>query len=162
MDKKKNNKKKIDISIYIIIGVLVIVLLSILYRHFSYTQTWLECEKDITDDYHELVKYRFDADDKIYSYFREEHLHNMDSETLEYNYNYFKEKKEEYKDIINDNFNYTVERINDDVKVGTYVVVSVYPSYFNSENQDINNNTLFKDVEKYYKDKDYTCKISRK
>ena len=167
---KKNKKKKllnenISTSIIVIAVAVVIVIGSIIMRYKSYSQTWLVCEKDLTSEYHEVLKFRYDADDKLFGYYREEILHNMSEETINTNYDYFMEERKKVEANLSDNFVYDVTKNEDGTLTAkTYIGVSVFPSFFNGylNNEAIKNNTPLNDVKNHLEANNYTCKTSRK
>lgn len=161
---KKINKKKVDISIIAVVAVVFITLITIAMREASYTQTWLVCEKDVTDDYHEVLKFRYDADNKLYAYYREELVHDMTPEGIETNKNYFNDKLEQVKSNINENFKYEIISNDDSILVKTFILVKVYPNFFNTyiASEEINNNSTVDEINKLLTDDNYKCNITRK
>ena len=54
--KKKTKKQKIDPVILVIIIVVAVTFIAVIARYFTNSQLWLECEKDITEEYNEVIK----------------------------------------------------------------------------------------------------------
>ena len=164
MIKNKKMKKKIDKSIIVIIVAVVIVLITIVMRVLSYSQTWLVCEKDLNNEYHEILKFRYDADNNLYGYYRFEQLHNMSDETIEQNYQYFLQEIDKVKDSISDGFKYEVYKTDSGLEVKTYIGVSIYPSFFDSyiNNEVVKSTAKLDDIKNHYEANEYSCKVSRK
>ena len=159
--KKKNN---IDPIIYIIIGVVVFVLIAVLVRMNTHIESTLTCTKNLTGEYKETLTFKFNADNDLYSYNREELLHDMSDEGLEANVKYFNEQLDQLKDSLSDNFKYTVEKDNKELHVKTFINVKVYPVFFNQylNNEHINSQAKINDVDKYLRENDYKCYITKR
>ena len=165
MKMKKQTKKKVDISIIAVVIVVFIALITVVMRENSYTQTWLVCEKDVTGDYHEVLKFRYDADNKLYAYYREELLHDMTPEAIETNVNYFNDKLEKVKDNINENFKYEITKNDDNtLLVKTFILVKVYPNFFNTYigSEDVTSDSKIDEINKFLSDNEYKCNMTRK
>ena len=159
---KKKEKK--DYTVYIILGIVVLVLFALLIRMKSSTGDLLICKKDITAEYHEELRFRYDITNELYSYNRVEHVHGMSEQSLQDNYNYFNEQYEELKENLNENFKYNIERQEDgSILVTTYINVKVYSSFFNDyiNNESIKSNTPIKNVKEFLVGNGYECNIEK-
>ena len=169
--KMKKNKKidkettdKIKISIVIIIIAVFVVLASIAYRNASYTHTWLVCEKDVAEHYHEVLKFRYDINKKMYGYYREERVHGVTPETLELNYQEYQKQLDQVKDNLDENFQYEIIKENNEVIAKTYIGVSIYPAFFNRyiNNTSITSGSKIEDLQSYLQGQSYNCTVNRK
>ena len=140
------------------------ILIGVITRHASYTTTILTCNKDLTNEYHEELKFRFDVNNELVAYYRKEVLSNMDEEGINSNYAYFQGELEKVKDNLNDNFKYTVNKNDNSIEVNTYINVAVYKTFFTNyiNNESINSSSSVNDVEKFLKDNSYNCKITKR
>jgi len=160
----KDLTNKIKISIIIIVITVFIILISIVYRNGSYTQTWVVCKMDYTERYHETLKFRYDINDKLYGYYREELVDNLTSELLQANLQSYQSVKDTYKEELDDNFSIEISNTDDQVLVKTYIGVSVYPNFFNKyfNNENITANTNKDDIKTYLESQGYKCETTRK
>ena len=159
---KMNNK--IKVSIIIVVATVFIAIASIVYRNASYTQTWLVCESDIAAHYHETMKFRFDINNKLYGFYREELIHDVSDSALEENYKMFKEQYDKIKDELDDNVQYEIINENKKILVKTYIGVSVYPSFFNKfiNNQNITTSKTPDEIKSFLESNNYKCEVTKK
>ena len=160
----KNMNKNIKLSIIIIVVAVFMVIISIAYRKASYTQSWLVCNMDYTEKYHEILKFRYDINDKMYGYYREESLSNLTPELLQSNLDSYNQFKDKYKEELDDNFSIEISTTDTTVLVKTYIGVSVYPNFFNKyfNNDNIKSSSNINDLKTFLESKGYKCEISRK
>ena len=166
--KKKNNilNKNTKTAIMVVVIAVFIVLISIAMRNASYTQTWLVCEINHTSQYNEVIKFRYDINNDMYGYYREEKYYNMTEETLEANYQEKRAEEDRVKDSLSDNFQYEVTKDEKELHVKTYIGVSVFPNFFNnylsSQTSSIKNSSTIDEVKSFFENNGYTCNVSRK
>lgn len=162
--KKKTKKQKIDPVILVIIIVVAVTFIAVIARYFTNSQLWLECEKDITEEYNEVIKFKYDTDNNLYAYERTETLHNMSEETLNTNVEYFQGQIDTYKESLSDNFKYYLEKQDDKLIVKTYIGVAVFPSFFDQYmgTESITSKSKINNVKSFLEDNNYKCKITRK
>ena len=164
---KKVNKgltKNAKTAIIIVVVAVFIVVLSVAVRNASYTQTWLVCEINHTSQYNEVLKFRYDINNKMYGYYREEKLYNMSEETLEANYQEKKAEEDRVHDELSDNFQYTVTKEDNELHIKTYIGVSVFPNFFNNYTgiEGIKSTSSIEEVKAFLEHNEFTCKTSRK
>ena len=166
---KKQNKgltKNAKTAIMVVVIAIFLVIISIAMRQASYTQTWLVCEINHTTQYNEVLKFRFDINDKFYGYYREEKLYNMDEQTLEANYQEKRAEEDRVHEELSDNFQYEVVKENNELHVKTYIGVSVFPNFFNnyigSQSSSIRSTSSVDDIKNFLEANNYKCSVSRK
>ncbi len=159
----KDMRNKIEISIILVIIFIFIVIISVSYRHSTYTQTWLVCVKDVTENYHEVLKFRYDSLNNLYGYYREVTI-TGDSDMLKENYNYFNEDKSKYESYLDDNFTYEVTLNDDNLVIKNYIGVSVYAELFTKyfDKEGIKADSKLDDIKQKLEDNSYKCNVSRK
>ena len=164
MNKKKQLKKKIDISIIIVVVAVFIAIVSILISNSTYTYSWLVCNKDLTDKYHETLKFRYDINDDLYGFYREETLHDMTEQEINENISQFNNQYESVKEHIDDNFKYEINKDEDSVLIKTYIGVSIYPTIFNQyfASKGFTATTKINQINDKLTEEGYTCNITRK
>ena len=160
MKKKKNNSNLIFISLLIILAVAIVFLII---RYNTVSSKTLTCVKDLTEQYHETLIFRYDVDNNMYSYSREEIIHDMDEENLNNNYLYFAEQYKKFEGQYSDNFKYEVNREDNRVVINTYIGVSIYPKFFNDyiKNDNIKSSTRINDVKSFLETNSYKCEIGK-
>lgn len=168
MSKKKKKmdkdiRNKIELSIILVVIFIFIVIISVSYRNSTYTQTWLVCDKDVTEDYNEVLKFRFDSLNNLYGYYREVTI-TGDSNMLKENYDYFNKDKSKYESYLNDNFTYEVILNDDNLVVKNYIGVSVYAELFTKyfDKQGIKADSKLDDIKTILENNSYNCNVSRK
>ena len=167
--KKKTNEgfkltKNAKSAIMVIVIALFIVFISIAMRNASYTQTWLVCEINHTEQYNEVMKFRFDINNKFYGFYREEKIYNMNEETLQANYQEKMDELDRVREELSDNFQYEVTKEEKELHVKTYIGVSVFPNFFNNYIgiESIRSNSSLEDIKTFLENNKYTCNVTRK
>lgn len=164
---KKTNKgltKNAKIGIMVIVVSIFLVLISIAMRNASYTQTWLVCEINHTSQYNEVLKFRYNINDILYGYYREEKIYNMDDATLEINYREKKDEEDRVHEELSDNFQYEVVKEEKELYVKTYIGVSVFPTFFNNYigTERIRSTSSVDEIKSFLESNGYTCTVTRK
>ncbi len=165
--KKKVNKElsnKAKQSIIVIVIAIFIVLIFVVARQSSYTQTWLECSIDKSEHYTETLRFRYDINNKFYGYYREEYFHGMTEETLNSNYQDRMNELDRVRESLSDNFQYEVIKENNELRVKTYIGVSVFPNFFNNYIgiDSIRSNSSLDDIKTFLESNNYKCNVTRK
>ena len=160
----KDLSKKTKQAIIVIVIAIFMVLISIAMRKSSYTQTWLVCNTNKTNNYYEELKFRYDINNKLYGYYRYERLYGLTEETLNANYQERLNELDRVRESLSDNFQYEVKKENNEVIINTYIGVSVFPNFFNNyiATDSIRSTSTVEDIKSFLEANDYKCEVTRK
>lgn len=159
----KTKYSPVKLTIIIFLGFIMFGIFGYLYEKNSYTETWIVCEfPDKYDYYSETIKFRFKNDEPLYGFYREETFLPSTDMTLDEREEYFLKVEEGI--LENDNFDYEVTNDGNKVVVKTYMNVQIYAQFFEQYISElgISYDDTIEEIETAMKNKDYSCKISRK